>query len=105
MMGALALMEPSTGRFCNYLFAKVTVLVSAFGDRDALHADGVTRRVHHDEHVSEAAGFPGRRCNRTAPPLSLKNGGGLASDAHLVFDADAVQYRCGAPSVLAHHEL
>ncbi len=31
------------------------LLVGALGDRDALHADGEARRVHHDEHVLEAA--------------------------------------------------
>ena len=29
-------------------------LVGAIGDREALHADAETRRVHHDEHVLQA---------------------------------------------------
>ena len=30
-------------------------LIRAVGERDALHADREARRVHHDEHVLEAA--------------------------------------------------
>jgi hypothetical protein len=68
-----------------------SLLVSAFGQRDALHAHAETRGVHHDEHVFQAAVFlANQRGSSTAVVAELQHRGRAGLDAQLVLDADAV---------------
>ena len=81
------------------------LLVGALGDGDALHADRVARRVHHDEHVLEAAvlladqGADRARTveARAAVVAELQHRRRARLDAELVLDADA-------PGVVARAE-
>ena len=77
------------------------LLVSPLGDRDALHAHRITGRVHHDEHVFEAAVFladqeahragSGAVCNARRNAVAvLKYCRRTGLDAHLVLNAHAV---------------
>ena len=73
------------------------LLVGALGDGDSLHADRVARRVHHDEHVLEAAVLlADERADRARPVepraalvAELEHRRRARLDAELVLDADA----------------
>jgi hypothetical protein len=68
------------------------LLVGALGNRNALHAHGVARGVHHDEHVFEATVFFAHQvAHGTAVVAKLQHGRGAGLDAQLVLDADAVR--------------
>jgi hypothetical protein len=83
------------------------VLVGALGDRDALHAHRIAGRVHHDEHVLQAAVLlPDEVADGTAVVAVLQHGGWRGLDAHLVLDAHAVHVVALAErAVLADHEF
>ncbi len=83
------------------------VLVGALGHRDALHAHGVARGVHHDEHVLQAAVLLADQIPDGAAVVAiLQHGRGRSLDAHLVLDAHAVHIVARAQAaVLVHHEL
>jgi hypothetical protein len=67
------------------------LLVGALGDRDALHADRVARRIHHDEHVLEAAVLlADEMADRSATIAELQDRSRARLDAELVLDRDAV---------------
>ena len=82
-------------------------LIRPIGNRDALHADGVARGVHHDEHVFEAAVFLAHQIADGAAVVAvLQHRRGRCLDAHLVLDADAVHVVALAERpVLIHQEL
>ncbi len=66
------------------------LLIRAFGDRDALHADLQPRRVHHREHVGETVV---RRADEFRVRAAVDHrAGGRAVDAELVFDAARAQF-------------
>ncbi|MPM69296.1 hypothetical protein SDC9_116241 [bioreactor metagenome] len=67
------------------------VLVGAVGHGNALHANGVACRVHHDEHVFQATVFLAHQiADGTAMVTKLQHGRGRCLDAHLVLDGHAV---------------
>ncbi|MNQ82358.1 hypothetical protein D3C85_974070 [compost metagenome] len=86
-------------------------MVGAFGQADALYADRVTRRVHHDEHVFEAAVFlPHQPAKRTFLVAEGQHRGGAGMDAELVFEGHTTNVIAFAEAavvpdpVLRHHE-
>ncbi len=83
------------------------VLVGALGNRDALHAHRVAGRVHHDEHVLEAAVLLADDVAHGAAVVAvLQHGRGRGLDAQLVLDAHAVHVVALAQrAVLADQEL
>ena len=108
MMGALALIEPSTGpRLHAVLGIGHGLLVGALGNRDALHAHRIAGRVHHDEHVLQAAVLLAHQVADGAAVIAeLQHGGRRGLDAQLVLDADAVHVVARAQrAVLVDHEL
>jgi hypothetical protein len=87
------------------------LLVRALGQADALHADAEARRVHHDEHVFEAAVFlADQRADRAAVIAELQHRGRAGLDAELVFDRHAMrvvaraQRTVGVDQELRHDE-
>ena len=75
------------------------LLVGALGDRDALHADRVARRVHHDEHVLEAAVLLAHQvADRAAMVAELQHRGRARLDAQLVLDRRRSARRCARPA-------
>ena len=83
------------------------LLVRALGEADALHADAEAGRVHHDEHVFEAAVlFADERADRAAMVAELQHRGRARLDAQLVLDRHAVHVVAFAQrAVVTHHEL
>ena len=83
------------------------LLVGPLGHRDALHADREARRVHHDEHVLEAAVLLADQvADRAAVVTELQHRGRAGLDAHLVLDRDAVHVVALAQrAVGTDHEL
>ncbi len=82
-------------------------LIRAVRHGDALHADPEARRVHHDEHVFEAAIFLADHiADRAAVVAVLQDGGRARLDAELVFDRDAMHVVALAErTVVIDHEL
>ncbi|MNV23027.1 hypothetical protein D3C71_1140260 [compost metagenome] len=67
------------------------LLSGTFGDGDTLHADGITRRVHHDEHVFQAAVlFADQGADRTTMIAKLQDCRGAGLNPQLVFQAQAL---------------
>ncbi len=83
------------------------LLIGAFGDRDALHADGKPRRVHHDEHVLEAAVLLAHQvADRAAVIAELQHRGRTRLDTELVLDRHAMHIVARAQgTVVVHKEL
>ena len=68
------------------------LLEGALGDRVALQADRQPRRVHHDEHVFEAAiGLADQVAHGAIAFAERHHAGGTGMDAELVFDRHAAQ--------------
>ena len=66
------------------------LLVSPLGHRNALHAHAKARRIHHHEHVLEAAVFLADEvADRAASIAVLQHRRGTGLDAQLVLDAHA----------------
>ncbi len=88
------------------------LLVGPLGHRDALNADRIAGRVHHDEHVLEAAVLLADELAHRArrPPVGaiaeLQHRGRARLDAQLVLDADAGHVVARAQRAVGrHHEL
>src|SRR5580700_2881050 len=87
-------------------------LVRAVGQRDALHADRKTRRVHHDEHVLEPAIRLADEVADGAGTLLavVERAGWVAVDPELVLDARAdhvvafADASIGIDEILRHDE-
>ena len=84
-----------------------SLLVRPLGNRNALHAHGVARRIHHDEHVLEAPVFLAHQVTHGATMVSiLQHGGRAGLDAQLVLDAHAMHIVTRARRAVGlHHEL
>eukprot|EP01022_Parablepharisma_sp_SALTPOND_P004193 TRINITY_DN118_c0_g1_i10.p1 TRINITY_DN118_c0_g1~~TRINITY_DN118_c0_g1_i10.p1 ORF type:complete len:1227 (-),score=392.65 TRINITY_DN118_c0_g1_i10:741-4421(-) len=87
------------------------LLISAFGDRQALNAHGEARRVHHDEHVFQATVFlADQGANGTAMVAELQHRGRAGLDTQLVLDGHALhvvacaQRTIGIDQELGHDE-
>ena len=82
-------------------------LIRTLSNRNALHAHGVTRRVHHDEHVLEAAVFLADQIAHSAAMVTIlqhRRRAGL--DAQLVLDAHAMHVIARPRRAIGlHHEL
>ena len=62
------------------------LLIGPLSDAHALHADGQTRRVHHDEHVFDAAIFLADQEGLGPTVIAIGHHSGRARmHAHLVF--------------------
>ena len=74
------------------VFGKLSgLLVGAFGHRNALHTHRKTGRIHHDEHVLQAAVFFTHDIAHSAPVIAiLQHGRGAGLDTQLVLDAHAM---------------
>src|SRR5690606_25109796 len=83
------------------------LLVRALGHRDALHANGVARGVHHDEHGFQSPVFLTHEVADGATVITvLQHGRGRRLDAHLVFDGHAMHVVARAQAaILVHQEL
>mmetsp|Transcript_42313 Transcript_42313/g.99245 ORF Transcript_42313/g.99245 Transcript_42313/m.99245 type:complete len:666 (-) Transcript_42313:1086-3083(-) len=72
------------------------LLVGPVGDAHALQADAVAGRVHHDEHVLQAAVLFADQLADGAPMVAeLQHGGRAGLDAHLVLDGHAMRIVAG----------
>ena len=87
------------------------LLVSTVGNRDALNANRVTGRIHHDEHVLQTAVFLADQVTgRAAVVTELQHRRRARFDPHLVLDADALyivartQTAIVVDQHLGHHE-
>ncbi|SAL08108.1 hypothetical protein AWB81_08602 [Caballeronia arationis] len=82
-------------------------LIRLVRHRNALHADRETRRVHHDEHVFEAAIFFADQIADCAAVVAvLQHGGRARLDAEFVLDRHAMHVVAFAKRpVFVHHEL
>ena len=80
-------------------------LVSAIGHCNALHADCVTRGVHHDEHVFQSAVFLAHQETGSAAVVAvLQHCGRAGFDAEFVFDADAMHIIARAQGAVLVHQ-
>ena len=84
-----------------------SLLVRPLGNRNALYADGVARRIHHDEHVLETSVFLAHQVTHRTPVVAiLQHGGRAGLDAQLVLDAHAMHIVARARRAVGlHHEL
>ena len=83
------------------------LLVGAVGHRNALHAHGKTGRIHHDEHVLQAAVLLAHQvAHRTTVVAKLQHGRGAGLDAELVFNGDTPGIIARAQAaIIVHHEF
>ena len=86
-------------------------LVSPLSNGNALNAHGITRRIHHDEHVLQAAVFLAHQeANGATVVAILQDGCGAGLDAHFVLNAHAVHIvarthtAIGIDQKLRHHK-
>ena len=81
------------------------LLVRAFCHGNALHTDGVTGGIHHDEHVFQTTVFFTHQVtDGSAVVAVLQNGSRAGFDTHLVFDADAMHVITRAKRAIFVHQ-
>ena len=88
-----------------------SLLIRSFCNGNTLNAYGITRGIHHDEHVFQAAVFFAyQEANGATVVAILQDGCRAGFDAHFVFDADAVDVialtkaAIGIDHELRHHK-
>ena len=82
-------------------------LIGTLCNGNALNANGITRSVHHDEHVFKTPVFLADQIADGAAVITiLKHSGRAGLDAHLVFNADTVNIVASAEATIRiDHEL
>ena len=83
------------------------LLIRTLCNGNALNTHGVTRSIHHDEHVLEASVFfAHQEANGTTVVTILQHRSRTGLDAHFVFNADAVNIvAISQTAICFDHEL